>query len=159
MAGALGVDPSSHKHLPDLDPSQRNKTYCDAYFTCDRASWRCHSMDRHAASYNVVQLLVRALPSKEEQANDKLFKVWWHGDQRKPIGFSGDSLRKWDTLAYEVYMTPRAANVGFGWWSHDIGGFSGGYLNNTNHRNCRALPSLAAVRFLLSHLQNPLQIL
>lgn len=20
-------------------------------------------------------------------------------------------------------MTPRAANVGFGWWSHDIGGF------------------------------------
>jgi alpha-glucosidase (family GH31 glycosyl hydrolase) len=45
------------------------------------------------------------------------------GDQRKPIGFSGDTYRLFDTLQYEVYMTPRAANIGFGWWSHDIGGF------------------------------------
>ena len=36
-----------------------------------------------------------------------------NGDQRKQIGFSGDALRKFDTLQYEVYMTPRAGNVGF----------------------------------------------
>ena len=38
------------------------------------------------------------------------------GNHREPIGFSGDTLRKWDTLHYEVYMTPRAANVGFAYW-------------------------------------------
>merc|ERR1711871_713967 len=30
-------------------------------------------------------------------------------------------------------MTPRAANIGFGWWSHDIAGFSGSYLPGSNH--------------------------
>ena len=45
------------------------------------------------------------------------------GDHRTPTGFSGDTVRKWDTLEYEVYMTSRASNVGFGWWSHDMGGF------------------------------------
>jgi hypothetical protein len=40
------------------------------------------------------------------------------GNHRTPTGFSGDTLRKWDTLEYEIYMTPRASNVGFGWWSH-----------------------------------------
>ena len=30
-------------------------------------------------------------------------------------------------------MTPRAANVGFGWWSHDIGGFSGSEVDPAHH--------------------------
>ncbi|CAE7381411.1 unnamed protein product, partial [Symbiodinium natans] len=42
------------------------------------------------------------------------------GNQRYPIGFSGDTRRVWDTLHYLVYFTPTAANVGFGYWSHDI---------------------------------------
>lgn len=50
------------------------------------------------------------------------------GNHRTAHGFSGDTLRKWDTLAYEIWMTPQASNIGFGWWSHDIGGFSG-YAN------------------------------
>lgn len=29
----------------------------------------------------------------------------------------------------KVYMTPRASNVLFGYWSHDIGGFSGGCVD------------------------------
>ena len=31
------------------------------------------------------------------------------GNHRTPIGFSGDTLRKWDTLDYQVFFTPRAA--------------------------------------------------
>ncbi|CAJ1384416.1 unnamed protein product [Effrenium voratum] len=54
-----------------------------------------------------------------------------YGNQRYPIGFSGDTARKWDTLHYQVYFTPTAANVGFGYWSHDIGGFNG--ANSTDH--------------------------
>jgi alpha-glucosidase (family GH31 glycosyl hydrolase) len=44
------------------------------------------------------------------------------GNHRTPIGFSGDTLVRWSTLAYQPYFTSTAANVGYGWWSHDIGG-------------------------------------
>ena len=45
------------------------------------------------------------------------------GSQRYPIGFSGDTHQAFPTLAYQIRATPTAANVLFGWWSHDIGGF------------------------------------
>ena len=44
------------------------------------------------------------------------------GQQRDGIGFSGDTFQSFKTLAFEVSMTPKASNVLFGWWSHDIGG-------------------------------------
>lgn len=48
------------------------------------------------------------------------------GAQRYPIGFSGDTVINWDSLAYQPYFTAMAANIGFGHWSHDIGGHMGG---------------------------------
>jgi alpha-glucosidase (family GH31 glycosyl hydrolase) len=44
------------------------------------------------------------------------------GNHRYPIGFSGDTIVRWRTLAYQPFFTANAANVGYGWWSHDIGG-------------------------------------
>jgi len=44
------------------------------------------------------------------------------GNHRYPIGFSGDTEVTWGALAYQPYFTASAANVGYGWWSHDIGG-------------------------------------
>ncbi|MRR29045.1 DUF5110 domain-containing protein [bacterium] len=44
------------------------------------------------------------------------------GNHRYPIGFSGDTFVSWKTLAYQPYFTSTAANVAYGWWSHDIGG-------------------------------------
>ena len=48
------------------------------------------------------------------------------GSHRYPVGFSGDSVVSWKTLAYQPYFTNCATNVGYGWWSHDIGGHMGG---------------------------------
>jgi len=48
------------------------------------------------------------------------------GNHRYPIGFSGDTFQAFITLDFEVQMTPMAANVLFGYWSHDIGGFHTG---------------------------------
>eukprot|EP00698_Gefionella_okellyi_P004819 TRINITY_DN1445_c0_g1_i1.p1 TRINITY_DN1445_c0_g1~~TRINITY_DN1445_c0_g1_i1.p1 ORF type:complete len:886 (-),score=199.72 TRINITY_DN1445_c0_g1_i1:45-2429(-) len=48
------------------------------------------------------------------------------GNHRYPIGFSGDTFQAFITLQWEVAMTPTAANVLFGYWSHDIGGFHDG---------------------------------
>lgn len=44
------------------------------------------------------------------------------GSHRYPIGFSGDSFINWESLAFQPYFTATAANIGYGWWSHDIGG-------------------------------------
>jgi hypothetical protein len=56
-----------------------------------------------------------------------IFSRWGReGQQRYPIGFSGDSYRTWDTLRFEAYMTSTASNIAYGWWSHDIGGHTSG---------------------------------
>ncbi|NEG70284.1 alpha-glucosidase [Bifidobacterium sp. BRDM6] len=44
------------------------------------------------------------------------------GSQRYPIGFSGDTVTSWRSLAFQPFFTATAANAGYGWWSHDIGG-------------------------------------
>lgn len=44
------------------------------------------------------------------------------GNQRYQIGFSGDCIIDWKSLKYQPEFTATAANVGFGYWSHDIGG-------------------------------------
>lgn len=44
------------------------------------------------------------------------------GSHRYPLGFSGDSVICWNSLKFQPYFTTNAANVGYTWWSHDIGG-------------------------------------
>ena len=56
-----------------------------------------------------------------------IFSRWGGlGNHRYPIGFSGDTTVSWESLAFQPYFTATAANVGYGWWSHDIGGHMGG---------------------------------
>ncbi len=52
------------------------------------------------------------------------------GSHRYPVGFSGDSTITWKTLAYLPYFTATASNVGYTWWSHDIGGHMIGEKND-----------------------------
>lgn len=44
------------------------------------------------------------------------------GSHRYPLGFSGDTFMLWSSLKKQPYFTNNAANVGYSWWSHDIGG-------------------------------------
>ncbi|MGV8910590.1 MAG: TIM-barrel domain-containing protein [Propionicimonas sp.] len=44
------------------------------------------------------------------------------GSHRYPVGFSGDTVTSWASLDFQPYFTATAANIGYGWWSHDIGG-------------------------------------
>ncbi len=44
------------------------------------------------------------------------------GNHRYQLGFSGDSHSNFETLAFEPYFTATAANVGYGYWGHDLGG-------------------------------------
>ncbi len=66
--------------------------------------------------------------SREDDINSSnrrpfIFSRWGGlGNHRYPIGFSGDTIISWESLAYQPYFTATAANVCYGWWSHDIGG-------------------------------------
>ncbi|WAA12105.1 glycoside hydrolase family 31 protein [Fervidibacillus halotolerans] len=44
------------------------------------------------------------------------------GSHRFPIGFSGDTVISWDSYRFQPYFTATASNIGYTWWSHDIGG-------------------------------------
>ncbi len=52
------------------------------------------------------------------------------GSHRYPVGFSGDSIITWESLAFQPYFTANASNIGYGWWSHDIGGHMLGYKDD-----------------------------
>ena len=52
------------------------------------------------------------------------------GSHRYPTGFSGDTHVTWESLAFQPYFTATAANLGYCWWSHDIGGHMDGYHDN-----------------------------
>ena len=67
---------------------------------------------------------------REQKKRPFVFSRWGGlGNHRYPIGFSGDTVVTWDSLAFQPYFTATAANVGYGWWSHDIGGHMGGFEN------------------------------
>ncbi len=56
-----------------------------------------------------------------------IFSRWGGlGNHRYPIGFSGDTVVSWASLAFQPYFTATASNVGYSWWSHDIGGHQWG---------------------------------
>lgn len=44
------------------------------------------------------------------------------GSHRYPVGFSGDTIVSWASLHFQPEFTASASNIGYGWWSHDIGG-------------------------------------
>ena len=52
-----------------------------------------------------------------------LFHRWGGlGNHRYQIGFSGDAVVSWQSLKFQPRFTSTASNVGYGYWSHDIGG-------------------------------------
>jgi hypothetical protein len=44
------------------------------------------------------------------------------GSHRYPVGFSGDTHISWASLHFQPEFTATASNIGYGWWSHDVGG-------------------------------------
>ncbi|GHU67599.1 alpha-xylosidase [Bacteroidia bacterium] len=57
------------------------------------------------------------------KARPMIFHRWGGlGNHRYQIGFSGDTYVSFPSLAFQPYFTATASNVGYGYWSHDIGG-------------------------------------
>ena len=52
------------------------------------------------------------------------------GSQRYPVGFSGDTAVTWESLDFQPEFTATSSNIGYCWWSHDIGGHHYGYRDD-----------------------------
>nr|BFF21392.1 hypothetical protein GCM10025730_49130 [Promicromonospora thailandica] len=48
------------------------------------------------------------------------------GSHRYAVGFSGDTVVSWASLNFQPEFTATAANIGYSWWSHDVGGHTRG---------------------------------
>jgi len=60
---------------------------------------------------------------RNTNARPIIFHRWGGlGNHRYQIGFSGNTYISWKSLQYQPFFTATASNVGFGFWSHDIGG-------------------------------------
>ena len=71
--------------------------------------------------------LSRQLPNRSSWSY--LIALW--GSWQPPVSdrFSGDTIVTWESLAFQPYFTSTASNIGYTWWSHDIGGHMRGYYD------------------------------
>jgi alpha-glucosidase (family GH31 glycosyl hydrolase) len=133
MAAALGRDPGSDLAIPfDVtDPA-----FLTAYFDVlhhpleDEGVdfwWLDWQQGHHSRLPGVDPLWMlnhfHFLDSGREGRRPLTFSRYaGPGSHRYPVGFSGDAIITWASLAFQPEFTATASNIGYGWWSHDIGG-------------------------------------
>ena len=134
MATRIGVDPASNQPIPfDItDP-----LFVRAYFETLHHPLEAQGVDfwwldwQQGSNSKILGLdplfwlnhLHYYDQGKTSQKRPFIFSRWpGLGGQRYPIGFSGDTVVHWKSLAFQPEMTATASNVAYGWWSHDIGG-------------------------------------
>lgn len=134
VAKAMGVDPKTKQPIPfDIADPLFAQTYFDKVL---------HPLEDQGVDFwwlDWQQGEITKLPGLDPlwwlnhihfydlgRDSDKravIFSRWGGpGNHRYPIGFSGDSVITWESLAFQPYFTAAAANTAYGWWSHDIGG-------------------------------------
>jgi alpha-glucosidase len=135
MCAEMGIDPTSGQTVPfdSTDPK-----FMDAYFRLlhhpfENQGVRFWWMDWQQGKTTAIKGL-DALPwlnhlhwqdlaTRFPKRRPMIFsRFGGPGAGRYPIGFSGDTHISWNSLAFQPYFTAIGANVGFGYWSHDIGG-------------------------------------
>jgi len=133
MARAMGIDPATKKYVPfDIT----DKKFAENYFKILHHPLERQGIDffwldwqqepnTAVAGVNPTWWLNYTHFTDMERRGKRgmLFHRWGGlGNHRYQIGFSGDTIAVWDSLAFQPYFTATAANVGYGYWSHDIGG-------------------------------------
>ncbi len=138
MAERLGVDPASELPI-DFDPT--DPAFLEAYLEELHHPREAEGVDFWWLDWqqggvtrvpgldplwllNHFHYLDSGRPDREGGARRPLTfsRYAGLGSHRYPIGFSGDTVTTWASLDFQPYFTATAANVGYGWWSHDVGG-------------------------------------
>ncbi|MGP8157647.1 MAG: TIM-barrel domain-containing protein [Candidatus Acidiferrales bacterium] len=139
MARAMGIDPATKQYVPfDITNRKFASNYMDImlhplerqgidFFWLD---WQQEDTTK-VPGLNPTWWLNYVFFSDQEREGKRalLFHRWGGlGNHRYEIGFSGDTVSVWDSLAFQPYFTATAANVGYAYWSHDIGGHMPGII-------------------------------
>jgi alpha-glucosidase (family GH31 glycosyl hydrolase) len=139
MARAMGIDPSTKQYVPfDITSKKFATSYMDIMI---------HPLERQGINFfwldwqqedttsvpglNPTWWLNYVFFSDQQREGKRalLFHRWGGlGNHRYEIGFSGDTISVWESLAFQPYFTATAANVGYAYWSHDIGGHMPGAI-------------------------------
>ncbi len=133
MAEAMGVDPASGENL-SFDAADEN--YLNALEKTVLASlekagvdfwWLDWQQQGGTTDPGMDPLFVlnhtRYLHSLETSHPGLILSRFGGPEShRYPVGFSGDTCITWKSLDFQPWFTATAANIGYGWWSHDIGG-------------------------------------
>jgi len=137
FAAALGIDPKSGEPVPFRIA---DKEYVRRYFEMIHHPMENDGVDFWWMDWQQGEISeVKGLDPlpwinhlhfndiKRKGVRPMLYSRWGGlGNHRYYIGFSGDAYVLWTALQFQPYLTATAANVAYGWWSHDIGGHMGG---------------------------------
>ncbi|MGA2832557.1 MAG: TIM-barrel domain-containing protein [Terracidiphilus sp.] len=140
MATAMGIDPATKQYVPfDITDKKFATNYMNLvlhplekqgidFWWLD---WQQEPTTRMAGVTPTWWLnYVHFTDQQREGKRPLLFHRWGGlGNHRYQIGFSGDSVSVWDSLAFQPWFTATAANVGYAYWSHDIGGHMPGAVD------------------------------
>ena len=110
-------------HLPPCRRKRRR-------LLVDRLAVRRRQQDRRAGSSVDAEPLSLSGQRERREASYDLLQICRSGSHRYPVGFSGDTIITWDSLAFQPYFTSTASNIGYGMWSHDIGGHMRGFKDD-----------------------------
>jgi alpha-glucosidase len=133
MAKAMGIDPATRKYVPfDITDKKYATNYMNlVHHPLERQGidfwWLDWQQEQRTKIPGVMPTwwlsYVHFTDQQREGKRPLLFHRWGGlGNHRYQIGFSGDTISVWDSLAFQPWFTATAANVGYAYWSHDIGG-------------------------------------
>jgi alpha-glucosidase (family GH31 glycosyl hydrolase) len=133
MARAMGIDPATRKYVPfDITNKKFATNYMDLlHHPLEKQGvdfwWLDWQQEANTQTPGVNPTwwlnYVHFTDQQREGKRPLLFHRWGGlGNHRYQIGFSGDTISVWDSLAFQPWFTATAANVGYAYWSHDIGG-------------------------------------
>lgn len=141
MATAMGVDPASKKTIPfDISDNKFINAYFDIlhhpYEKDGVDFWWIDWQQGTKSTLKDVDPLwaLNHYHYLDNCRNGKrgliLSRYCGIGSHRYPLGFSGDYRVLWRSLNYQPEFTNTASNIGYDWWSHDIGGHNFGYYDD-----------------------------
>jgi hypothetical protein len=140
MARAMGIDPATKKYVPfDITDKRFAENYLELlHRPLERQGvdfwwldWQQYPETKVPGVNNTWWLnYVHSTDMERRGLRPLIFHRWGGlGNHRYQIGFSGDTESVWESLAFQPYFTATAANVGYAYWSHDIGGHMPGVVS------------------------------
>lgn len=134
MARAMGIDPSTKKYVPfDIVNKKFAKNFLDIvlhpmmkdgidFWWLDWQQWSTTNIEGVNPTFYLNYVFFSDMQRMNKSRPLIFHRYGGLGNHRYEIGFSGDTYITWASLNYQPYFTSTAANVGYSYWSHDIGG-------------------------------------